>query len=76
MMSETCLLAEVAIPHFQVFDELRNLAPRPTDTVESIAMAAVSASLELNAGAIVVLTTRYVMSLSSAIDRIPLTVDS
>ncbi|GIJ89751.1 pyruvate kinase [Aspergillus pseudoviridinutans] len=57
MMSETCLLAEVATPHFQVFDELRNLAPRPTDTVESIAMAAVSASLELNAGAIVVLTT-------------------
>ncbi|OGE58400.1 hypothetical protein PENARI_c001G09846 [Penicillium arizonense] len=57
MMSETCLLAEVAIPHFNVFDELRNLAPRPTDTSESIAMAAVSASLELNAGAIVVLTT-------------------
>ena len=60
MMSETCLLAEVAIPHFSVFDELRNLAPRPTETPESIAMAAVSASLELNAGAIVVLTTRYV----------------
>ncbi|OJJ46928.1 hypothetical protein ASPZODRAFT_15617 [Penicilliopsis zonata CBS 506.65] len=57
MMHETCLLAEVAIPHFNVFDELRNLAPRPTDTVESISMAAVSASLELNAGAIVVLTT-------------------
>jgi pyruvate kinase len=57
MMSETCLLAEVAIPHFNVFDELRNLAPRPTDTSESIAMAAVSASLELNAGAIIVLTT-------------------
>ncbi|KAJ9198902.1 hypothetical protein DTO166G4_3757 [Paecilomyces variotii] len=57
MMHETCLLAEVAIPHFQVFDELRNLCPRPTDTVESIAMAAVSASLELNAGAILVLTT-------------------
>lgn len=60
MMSETCLLAEVAIPHFNVFDELRNLAPRPTETSESVAMAAVSASLELNAGAIIVLTTRYV----------------
>lgn len=59
MMHETCLLAEVATPHFTVFDELRNLAPRPTNTVESIAMAAVSASLELNAGAILVLTTRY-----------------
>lgn len=59
MMHETCLLAEVAIPYVSVFDELRNLAPRPADTVESIAMAAVSASLELNAGAILVLTTRY-----------------
>ncbi|XHG06530.1 hypothetical protein AWENTII_009720 [Aspergillus wentii] len=57
MMHDTCLLAEVSFPHFNVFDELRNLAPRPTDPVESIAMAAVSASLELNAGAIVVLTT-------------------
>ncbi|KAL1998804.1 hypothetical protein VTN02DRAFT_5549 [Thermoascus thermophilus] len=57
MMHETCLLAEVAIPHFNVFDELRNLCPRPASTVESIAMAAVSASLELNAGAILVLTT-------------------
>ncbi|KAJ5132122.1 Pyruvate kinase [Penicillium atrosanguineum] len=57
MMHETCLLAEVTIPHYQIFDELRNLAPRPTETCESMAMAAVSASLELNAGAIVVLTT-------------------
>lgn len=65
MMHETCLLAEVATPHFSVFDELRNLAPRPTETSESIAMAAVSASLELNAGAIVVLTTRYVEPLYS-----------
>jgi len=57
MMHETCLLAEVAVPYASVFDELRNLAPRPLDTVESIAMAAVGASLELNAGAILVLTT-------------------
>lgn len=57
MMHETCLLAEVAIPYVSVFDELRNLAPRPADTLESIAMAAVSASLELNASAILVLTT-------------------
>lgn len=73
MMHDTCLLAEVAIPHFQVFDELRTLAPRPTETSESIAMAAVSASLELNAGAIVVLTTRYVsfvMSLSGFCRRL------
>lgn len=58
MMHETCLLAEVAIPNFSVFDELRSLCPRPAGTVESITMSAVSASLELNAGAILVLTTR------------------
>jgi pyruvate kinase len=58
MMHETCLLAEHAVPNFSVFDELRNLCPRPAGTVESISMAAVSASLELNAGAILVLTTR------------------
>ncbi|KAH8700854.1 pyruvate kinase [Talaromyces proteolyticus] len=57
MMHETCLIAEVSIPHFSIFDELRTLCPRPADTVEAITMSAVSASLELNAGAIVVLTT-------------------
>ncbi len=57
MMHETCLLAEIAIPYVNHFDELRSLTPRPTDTTESCAMAAVSASLELNAGAILVLTT-------------------
>ena len=58
MMHETCLLAEKAIPYVSHFDELRLLTPRPTDTIESCAMAAVSASLELQAGAILVLTTR------------------
>ena len=57
MMHDTCLLAEVAIPYVNVFDELRGLAPRPTDISESIAMSAVATSLELNAGAILVLTT-------------------
>ncbi|CAF9916459.1 MAG: hypothetical protein GOMPHAMPRED_001013 [Gomphillus americanus] len=57
MMHETCLMAELAIPYVNHFDELRTLIPRPTDTVQSCAMAAVSASLELNAGAILVLTT-------------------
>ena len=59
MMHETCLLAEVAIPYANFFDELRGIAKRPVETVESIAMSAVSASMELNAGAILVLTTRY-----------------
>ncbi|OQO12891.1 Pyruvate kinase [Cryoendolithus antarcticus] len=57
MMHETCLLAEIAIPYVNAFDELRSLAPRPVPTTETCAMAAVSASLEQNAGAIVVLTT-------------------
>jgi pyruvate kinase len=57
MMHETCLLAEVAIPYVNAFDELRKLAPIPCPTTETCAMAAVSASLEQNAGAILVLTT-------------------
>ena len=59
MMHDTCLLAEVAIPYANVFSELRGICPRPCDIVESVAMSAVSASMELNAGAILVLTTRY-----------------
>ena len=58
MMHDACLLAERAIPYVSHFDELRSLAARPCDTIESCAMAAVSSSLELNAGAILVLTTR------------------
>ncbi|KAK5018307.1 Pyruvate kinase [Cryomyces antarcticus] len=57
MMHETCLLAEIAIPYVNAFDELRSLAPRPVPTTETCAMASVSASLEQNAGAILVLTT-------------------
>ena len=64
MMHEACLLAEIAIPYVSLFDELRSLAPRPTETTESVAMAAVSASLELNAGAILALTTTYVSQTS------------
>ena len=58
MMHETCLLAEVAIPYVSAFDELRRLAPTPVATTETCAIAAVNASLEQNAGAILVLTTR------------------
>ena len=58
MMHETCLMAEVAIPYVSAFDELRRLTPAPTPSTETCAMAAVSASLEQNAGAILVLTTR------------------
>ena len=58
MMHETCLIAEQGISYVSHFDELRSLAPRPCETMESCAIAAVSSSLELNAGAILVLTTR------------------
>ena len=58
IMHETCLQAEMAIPYVSAFDELRRLAPVPVPTTETCAMAAVTASLEQNAGAIVVLTTR------------------
>lgn len=57
MMAETCLLAEAAICYPVVFDELRALTPRPTDTVETVAMAAVAAASEQNAAAIIVLST-------------------
>lgn len=58
LMHETCLLAEVAIPYVSAFDELRRVTPVPIATTETCAMAAVSASLEQVAGAILVLTTR------------------
>lgn len=65
MMHDTCLLAEVAIPYANLFTELRGVCPRPCDTVESVAMSAVSASMELTAGAILVLTTRFVIRIPS-----------
>lgn len=58
IMHETCLLAEVAIPYVSHFDDLKSIAKRPVPTPETCAMAAVSSSLEQNAGAILVLTTR------------------
>lgn len=57
MMHETCLLAETAIPYAPLFNELRSLVPRPTSTPETCAIAAVSASMEQRAGAIIVLST-------------------
>lgn len=57
MMSETAYLAEQAICYPPLFDQLRQLTPRPTDTAETLALAAVSASIEQDAGAIIVLST-------------------
>lgn len=64
MMHETCLLAEATIPYISLFNELRACTPTPVDLTESVAISAVSASHELNAGAILVLTIRYFMRCS------------
>ncbi|KAF8585560.1 pyruvate kinase [Ramaria rubella] len=57
MMAETCILAERAICYLPLFDELRNLQQRPTETAETVSMAAVAAAFEQNAGALLVLST-------------------
>jgi pyruvate kinase len=58
MMHETVLLAETAIFYPALFNELRTLTPTPTETTETVCCAAVSASLEQDAKAIIVITTR------------------
>ena len=59
VMAETCFLAESTICYPPLFNELRALTPRPTATTETVAMAAVAASHEQNASAILVMSTRY-----------------
>lgn len=56
MMAETCYLAESSICYPPLFNELRALTTRPTDTTETVAMAAVAASHEQGAGAIIVMS--------------------
>lgn len=57
MMAETCYLAESAICYPPLFNELRALVARPTSTSETVAISAVAAALEQNAGAILVMST-------------------
>ncbi|CAD6565311.1 MAG: Pyruvate kinase [Tremellales sp. Tagirdzhanova-0007] len=57
MMAETAFLAESAICYPPLFEQIRQLTPRPTDTPETLAMSAVSATIEQDAGAIIVLST-------------------
>ena len=57
MMAETCLLAEAAICYPPLFDDIRAIQPRPTETVETVAIAAVAASFEQGASAIIILST-------------------
>ncbi|BFZ63084.1 Pyruvate kinase [Saitoella coloradoensis] len=56
MMRDTCLLAESAISYLPLFNELRSLAPRPTETTETVCSSAVSAAIEQNASAIILLS--------------------
>lgn len=56
-MSEACLKAENSIPYVSHFEEMCTLVKRPVSIVESCAMAAVRASLDLNASGIFVLST-------------------
>lgn len=57
MMAETCFLAESAICYPPLYDELRASTARPTETIETVSMAAVGAAAEQEAGAILVLST-------------------
>jgi pyruvate kinase len=63
MMAETCFLAESSICYPPLFNELRMLQSKPTSTTETVAMAAVAAALEQNAGAIIVMSTSCVLHL-------------
>jgi len=56
-MSEACLKAENSIPYVSHFEELCALVKRPVSIAEACSMAAVRASLDLNAAAIFVLST-------------------
>ncbi|KAK1923235.1 pyruvate kinase [Papiliotrema laurentii] len=57
MMAETAFIAESAIAYQPLFDQLRALTPRPTETAETLAFSAVAAAIEQDAGAIIVLST-------------------
>jgi len=56
-MHQTCLKAENTIAYVSHFEDLCSLAIRPVSVSESCAMSAVRASLDMNAGAIIVLST-------------------
>ncbi|WVO17326.1 pyruvate kinase [Cryptococcus depauperatus] len=57
MMAETAFLAESSIAYPPLFDQLRSLVSRPTETAETLALSAVAAAIEQDAGAIIVLST-------------------
>jgi len=56
MMHSIACEAEAAIHHRQLFDELRSLTPLPTENTRTVALAAVEASVNCFAAAIITLT--------------------
>lgn len=56
-MAQTAHLAESALSYPAIFNEMRQIVQTPTHTEETVAMAAVAASLEQNAGAILLMST-------------------
>ncbi|XP_014680716.1 PREDICTED: pyruvate kinase PKM-like isoform X2 [Priapulus caudatus] len=57
IMHEICKEAEAAVFQKQLFEELRELTPVPTDPAHTIAIATVEASLKAQAAAIICITT-------------------
>ncbi|GAV27749.1 pyruvate kinase [Pichia membranifaciens] len=57
MMHHTALIAEMTLPYYNQFAELREATKKPCDIQETIAMSAVTATFEQNAKAIIVLST-------------------
>ncbi|KAJ1974760.1 Pyruvate kinase [Dimargaris xerosporica] len=57
MMSHVVAMAEATICYPPLFNEVRTLTSRPTGNTEATAISAVSASMDQNAAAIIVLTT-------------------
>ena len=56
VVSKIALEAEAAMFHRSMFDEMCKLTPTPTNTVQTTAIAAVNASFQQHAAAIVTVT--------------------
>ena len=57
MMHTTALIAEMSLPYYTQFSELREATKKPCSVQETIAMSAVTATFEQDAKAIIVLST-------------------
>lgn len=57
IMNKIAVTAESAVAYNQVYEDLRNLTPKPTSTLETCAIATVAAVFEQHAKGIIVLST-------------------